>query len=79
MTVILESYTNGEINADIQQEKFSNVYELDMYDNDGHNVYRYTYLTIPDARRAMRRQYKNNFGGLKEVIKTSDWKNEHGH
>jgi len=61
MTYVIESYedSNGLI-ADIEQEKYESCYRLEILqpidECMGLLVFKGTYLTIPNARRAMRRQ-----------------------
>ena len=61
MTVVLEKYrsADGTI-ANIQQEKFSDLFQLDVFQvfsNSGYalTVYRGNYTTRSSARRAMKR------------------------
>lgn len=67
MTIVFESYTNDKgTYADIQQHKGEQTVELIMYQNFGEcteAVYRNTYTSFKDAKRAMHRQYKTKYGG----------------
>lgn len=61
MTVTLERYVDARgLYAEITQDKYSAVYQMrtfEMIDESRAQVlYENTYLTIPNARRALRRQ-----------------------
>lgn len=61
MTVVLEKYRSDDgTRADIQQEKYSTLYQLDVFrliDNGPftQTVHRGNYMTRSSARRAMKR------------------------
>lgn len=61
MTVVIERYTDSKgIVGEIMQDKFCTCYRMEtrkpVDESRSVVLYRNTYRTIPDARRAMRRQ-----------------------
>ena len=71
MTVVIEKYrSNDGTFADIQQEKYSTLYQLDIYsliDSAplAQSVFRSNYTSIKSARQAMKRY---GTGWKREVI-----------
>lgn len=63
MTVVIERYTDSDgIVGEIMQDKFCKSYRMETMQRIDESrsvvLYRNTYCTIPDARRAMRRRMK---------------------
>lgn len=76
MTYCLESYKDRDgLVAHIEQDKYSSCYRLDvvrMIDEcRGQTVFKGTYVSIPNARRAMRKQM------TAPVTKTYDFYDDH--
>ena len=75
MTVVLESYQSIEnklITAEIQQHKYEKAFELVICETDdiescfAHTIFHNYYLSIPYARKALKRQEKY-FGKFEKV------------
>lgn len=64
MTYVIEHYESKENNltfANIQQDKYSNVFELEVYSIEspgssiGYTLFRNNYVSVPNARKALKR------------------------